>query len=51
MQKQKKQKLALQSQTVRILTEDNLARVVGGTLQYTGGCFIMKDTIIIKTSG
>jgi hypothetical protein len=43
MKKPTAPKLALRTQTVRQLTQDALAGVAGG--------FIMKDTIIIRTSG
>lgn len=36
-------KLALRTQTIRLLSEQALDRVAGG--------FIMKDTIIIRTGG
>ena len=43
MKKSNASKLALRTQVIRQLTNDVLARVEGG--------FIMKDTIIIRTSG
>jgi hypothetical protein len=43
MKKPTTQKLALRTQTLRQLTQDALAGVAGG--------FLMKDTIIIRTSG
>lgn len=41
MHKSTPSKLALRPQTLRLLTDEALGRVVGG--------FIMKDTIIIRT--
>jgi hypothetical protein len=46
-----KRAIALHTETIRTLSDDNLKHVVGGTLQPTAACFIMKDTIIIRTSG
>jgi len=43
MHKPTPKKLALRPSTIRSLTEEALGRVAGG--------FIMKDTIIIRTSG
>jgi hypothetical protein len=43
-------KLSLRSQTIRLLQDDKLAGVVGGTLEPIQHGFIMKDSIIIKTS-
>ena len=43
MKKSTTNKLALRTQTLRLLTSDALGRVAGG--------FIMKDTIIIRTGG
>lgn len=45
-------KIELRLQTIRSLSEHDLGHVVGGTLlPATANCFIMKDTIIIRTSG
>lgn len=46
-----KRTIALHTETIRTLTDDNLKDVVGGTLQPLPAGFIMKDTIIIRTSG
>jgi len=46
-----KRAIALHTETIRTLSDDNLKHVVGGTLRPTDTCFIMKDTIIIRTSG
>ena len=43
MKKPTTPKLALRTQTLRLLAPETLDRVAGG--------FIMKDTIIIRTSG
>ena len=43
MKKTTRPKLSLRTQTVRLLSNDALGHVAGG--------FIMKDTIIIRTSG
>ena len=43
MHKSTPRKLALRPQTIRLLTDDALSHVAGG--------FIMKDTIIVRTSG
>jgi hypothetical protein len=43
MKKSTTHKLALRTQTLRQLSQDALAGVAGG--------FLMKDTIIIRTSG
>ena len=44
-------KLALRTQTLRTLNHAALAGVAGGDLDPVGNGFIMKDTIIIRTSG
>lgn len=47
-----KQKLSLRTQTVRVLTADALGQVAGGTLEPVDPQgFIMKDSIIVRTSG
>jgi hypothetical protein len=51
MTKTTRQKLSLRTQTIRVLTSDDLGRVVGGVAQPAPQGFIMKDTIIIRTSG
>lgn len=43
-------KLALKSQTIVVLQAADLAQVVGGTLPAIPG-FIMKDSVIVRTSG
>ena len=49
MKKTTKQ-LGLSRDTIRVLTNDHLARAVGGSLDPVQVGFIMKDTIIIRTS-
>ena len=44
-------KLTLRSQTIRLLTAEALDRVAGGINEPAPTGFIMKDTIIIRTSG
>jgi len=46
-----KRTIGLHTETIRTLFDDNLKHVAGGTLQVTATCFIMKDTIIVRTSG
>jgi len=46
-----KRAIALHTETIRTLSDDNLKQIVGGTQLPTEHCFIMKDTIIIRTSG
>jgi hypothetical protein len=41
-------KLTLKTQTLRLLSDDAIRHVVGGTADPQG--FIMKDSIIVKTS-
>jgi hypothetical protein len=43
-------KLALNTQTIRLLTSDTLDRIVGGNLGPIADGFIMKDSIIVRTS-
>jgi hypothetical protein len=43
-------KLALRSQTLRLLTGDALRHAVGGDLAPVENGFIMKDSIIVRTS-
>ena len=49
MKKSPIKKLALRTQTVRVLTNEALGLVPGGLEPVVPG-FIMKDTIIIRTS-
>ena len=51
MKKSTTHKLVLRSQTLRLLTNDALGQVAGGSLAPPANGFIMKDTIIIRTSG
>ena len=51
MKKQTSRKLVLQTQTIRVLTDKALPQVAGGSLHAYVPGFIMKDTIIIRTSG
>jgi hypothetical protein len=51
MKKQTSRKLVLQTQTIRLLSGNALGQVVGGSLHVNVPGFIMKDTIIIRTSG
>ena len=45
-------KLALRTQTIRLLTSEALDHIVGGVAgEPAAPGFIMRDTIIIKTSG
>jgi len=44
-------KLALRAQTLRLLTSNALGAVAGGGNEPAPTGFIMKDTIIIRTSG
>lgn len=44
-------KLALRTETIKLLDAADLGRVVGGTLPPISKGFIMKDTIIIRTGG
>jgi hypothetical protein len=44
-------KLALRPQTLRLLANDELDRIAGGGAERVVNGFIMKDTIIIRTSG
>jgi hypothetical protein len=50
MKKTNHKKLALSTDTIRVLTNDHLARAVGGSLDPAPLGFIMKDTIIVRTS-
>jgi hypothetical protein len=56
MKKTKSQKLALPTQTIRVLTGTALEHVAGGNSVSCANCqpavpgLIMKDTIIIRTS-
>lgn len=43
-------KLALHTQTIVVLQTADLAQVVGGTQPVIQG-FIMKDSIVVRTSG
>jgi hypothetical protein len=45
----KKSKLALTSQTIGVLSPDELTQVAGGTIQPIEQGFIMKDSIIVRT--
>lgn len=50
MKKTTTKKLALTTDTLRAMTSEPLARVVGGSLQAPAQPgFIMKDTIIVRT--
>ena len=51
MKKTTRPKLALKTETIRILAAGTLAQVVGGSHVDPINGFIMKDTIIIRTSG
>jgi hypothetical protein len=55
MKKSTRSKLALRSQTLRVLGHDALSQVAGGQIgpaQVPAPAgFIMKDTIIIRTGG
>jgi hypothetical protein len=44
-------KLTLRGQTIRILSSEALGRVPGGNLEPIEQGFIMKDSVIIRTSG
>lgn len=48
--KKSTRKLALQTQTIRLLGQDELDRVAGGDLGPVEQGFIMKDSIIVRTS-
>ena len=50
MKKTTSHKLSLRAQTVRLLSDDALGRVAGGNPAPAELGFIMKDTIIIRTS-
>lgn len=49
MKKSTTNKLALRTQTIRLLTNEALGRAAGGEVGRNG--IIMKDTIIIRTGG
>ena len=51
MKKSTTDKLALRVQTIRLLTHAALDGVAGGSPEPVARGFIMKDTIIIRTSG
>jgi hypothetical protein len=51
MKKSTARKLALRTQTIRLLTDASLGHVAGGGLEPVVTGFIMKDTIIIRTGG
>jgi hypothetical protein len=48
MKKTTKQKLALKTQTIRVLDQDALTNAAGGSFQPVEQGFIMKDTIIVR---
>lgn len=50
MKKLNPNKLALTTQTIRLLTSETLDRVAGGTLEPIANGFIMKDSVIVRTS-
>jgi hypothetical protein len=50
MKKTSTKKLSLRTQTIRALTASESSGVVGGTLQPLPQGFIMKDSIIVRTS-
>jgi len=50
MKKSTSHKLALSTQTIRLLTSETLDRVIGGNLEPIADGFIMKDTVIVRTS-
>jgi hypothetical protein len=45
-----KQKLSLKTQTIGVLSTEALAQVGGGSFQPVEQGFIMKDSVIVKTS-
>jgi hypothetical protein len=51
MKKSTRSKLTLRAQTIRLLTHEALGGVAGGNTEPAPAGFIMKDTIIIRTSG
>jgi len=51
MKKSTPKKLTLRAQTTRLLTNEALDRVVGGNLEPSANGFIMKDSVIVRTSG
>jgi hypothetical protein len=50
MKKSTPPKLALNAQTIRRLTAETLDRIAGGNVEPVANGFIMKDTIIVRTS-
>jgi hypothetical protein len=49
MKKSTSHKLALSTQTIRLLTSEALDRIVGGNLEPIANGFIMKDSVIVQT--
>ncbi|TMQ08793.1 MAG: hypothetical protein E6J90_21930 [Deltaproteobacteria bacterium] len=49
MKKSTTGKLALRTQTIRLLTSETLGRVAGGDVESGANGFIMKDSVIVRT--